>query len=109
MCIKTPNFALVTLFFFCKIRKSAVGSQAYLDAQKKLSDEVAHRERVDHTIGRIAKLLFGHENSSKMSNVRSPGQPLVDDWDCLKTHVKFAFITINNLYYQKKTLHLLFF
>ena len=34
-------------------------------------------------------MIFGEEKSSNMMvNVRSDGQPLVDDWDCLKMLVR---------------------
>ncbi|PON78576.1 Peptidase C13, legumain [Parasponia andersonii] len=73
-----------------KIRKiSDVSSQEYLQAQKKLHDRISHREHVDYSINHIGNLLFGFKNGSKiLKNVRSAGQPLVDDWDCLKTFVK---------------------
>ncbi|KAF4404584.1 hypothetical protein G4B88_005970 [Cannabis sativa] len=58
-------------------------------ALKKLSDELAHREHVDYSINQIGKLLLGHhDHQNGFKNLRSSGQPLVDDWDCLKTLVK---------------------
>uniref|UniRef100_A0A803PBB8 Legumain prodomain domain-containing protein n=1 Tax=Cannabis sativa TaxID=3483 RepID=A0A803PBB8_CANSA len=72
-----------------KIRKSDVNSEEYLLAKKKLSEELAHREHVDYTINQIGKLLLGHhDHQNGFKNLRSSGQPLVDDWDCLKTLVK---------------------
>ncbi|PON87664.1 Peptidase C13, legumain [Trema orientale] len=73
-----------------KIRKiSDVSSQEYIQAQKELRDRISHREHVDYSINHIGNLLFGFKNGSKiLKNVRSAGQPLVDDWDCLKTFVK---------------------
>ncbi|PON78579.1 Peptidase C13, legumain [Parasponia andersonii] len=72
------------------IRKiSDVSSQEYVQAQKKLRDRISHREHVDYSINHIGNLLFGFKNGSKiLKNVRSAEQPLVDDWDYLKTYVK---------------------
>lgn len=85
------------------MQKSDVGSQEYLQAQKKLRDEISHREHVDYSINLLGKLLLGHENGSKiLKNVRSPGEPLVDDWDCLKTLViKPSYL----LYLYTKNIH----
>ncbi|GAU43876.1 hypothetical protein TSUD_179710 [Trifolium subterraneum] len=61
------------------------GSKDKLKAQKELDDEIAHREHVDHKIHLIGNLLLGEKKSSTMMfHVPASGQPLVDDWDCLK-------------------------
>lgn len=45
---------------------------------------------IDNSVVMIGKLLFGIENGPEvLKTVRPAGQPLVDDWDCLKTLVKF--------------------
>lgn len=71
-----------------------------------LRDKIAHRELVDYSINQLGKVLFGHENGSKiLKNVRSPGQPLVDDWDCLKALVNL--LTIISIIMHKYQLHLI--
>lgn len=44
---------------------------------------------IDHSIKLIGKLLFGIEKGSVvLETIRPAGQPLVDDWNCLKTLVR---------------------
>lgn len=51
----------------------------------------------------IGKLLFGSEKGSEiLKTVRPMGQPLVDNWDCLKT-----MVGANDLSYMR--LHILFY
>lgn len=65
------------------------GSDVKHEAHKNLIDEISRRKKVDYNIKQIGKLLFGYSNSSKvMKNVRPPGQPLVDNWDCFKMLVR---------------------
>lgn len=43
---------------------------------------------VDNSIELVGKLLFGSVNGIEMlKTVRAAGQPLVDNWDCLKSMV----------------------
>jgi legumain len=63
-------------------------SKEKLEVLREITGTVAHRKHLDSSIDFIGKLLFGFENgSSTLGAVRSPGQPLVDDWDCLKQMV----------------------
>ncbi|CAL4886420.1 unnamed protein product [Urochloa decumbens] len=56
---------------------------------REITGTVRHRKHLDSSIDFIGKLLFGVENGpSTLGAVRSPGQPLVDDWDCLKRTVR---------------------
>ncbi|RRT77842.1 hypothetical protein BHE74_00033819 [Ensete ventricosum] len=52
-----------------------------------------HRLHIDTSIQLIGKLLFGSEQGPEVfETVRPAGQPLVDDWSCLKSMVR-AFET----------------
>ena len=71
-------------------RKAPEGSSRKFEAQKQFFEAMSHRMHIDHSIKLIGKLLFGIEKASEVLNaIRLAGQPLVDDWDCLKTLVKF--------------------
>ncbi|XP_026409569.1 vacuolar-processing enzyme gamma-isozyme-like [Papaver somniferum] len=64
-------------------RKAPEGSQRKAEAQKQSVEVMPHRMHVDRSIG---KLLFGFEKGPRVLEVVRPaGQPLVDDWDCLKS------------------------
>ncbi|PON87668.1 Peptidase C13, legumain [Trema orientale] len=78
------------LHFWHKFHKAPTSSPEKLEAKKQLDEEISRRSHIDYCIYKIGKLLFGsQENSSKVLNyVRPHGQPLVDDWDCFKIHVK---------------------
>ncbi|KAB1218233.1 Vacuolar-processing enzyme [Morella rubra] len=77
------------LHFWNKYHKAPVGSREKVEAEKQLLDEISSRQHVDNDIDHIGKLLFGNDNSSKvLETVRPTGQPLVDDWDCLKIIVR---------------------
>ncbi|XP_024031870.1 vacuolar-processing enzyme alpha-isozyme [Morus notabilis] len=77
------------LHFWHKFNMAPTGSREKLEAEDKLFAEISHRKKVDHNINQIGKLLLGYENNAKvLKNVRPSGQPLVDDWDCLKNLVR---------------------
>ncbi|KAF5452857.1 hypothetical protein F2P56_027815 [Juglans regia] len=77
------------LHFWYRYHKAPAGSHQKLEAQKLLFDEISHRKHVDYSINQIGKLLFSDGNSSMvLESVRPIGQPLVDDWDCLKMIVR---------------------
>jgi hypothetical protein len=60
-------------------------SEEKLEVLRTISETVMHRNHLDHSVDFIGKLLFGVENGpSTLQSVRPAGQPLVDDWDCLK-------------------------
>ncbi|GKE50882.1 vacuolar-processing enzyme, partial [Tanacetum coccineum] len=45
-----------------------------------------HRGHLDSSIDMIGVLLFGPQNGrSILHSARGSGQPLVDDWECLKS------------------------
>jgi legumain len=77
------------LHFWHKYRRSAEGSTRKGEARRRLVDMMARRSHVDSSVELIGNLLFGFEEGPKVLNaVRSAGQPLVDDWDCLKYMVR---------------------
>ncbi|OAY75397.1 vacuolar-processing enzyme-like isoform X1 [Ananas comosus] len=77
------------VYFWHKFQRSPEGSSKKRDAQKQLLEVIAHRSHVDNSIALIGNLLFGSEEGSKvLSAVRPSGQPLVDDWACLKSTVR---------------------
>uniref|UniRef100_A0A3Q7IJQ2 Legumain prodomain domain-containing protein n=1 Tax=Solanum lycopersicum TaxID=4081 RepID=A0A3Q7IJQ2_SOLLC len=47
------------------------------------------RSQVDNNVKHLGELLFGVEKGNEvLHTVRRAGQPLVDNWDCLKSYVK---------------------
>ncbi|WMV42415.1 hypothetical protein MTR67_035800 [Solanum verrucosum] len=65
------------------------GSTRKSEAYRKLSEAISEREHVDKSVKHIGQILFGVNNGPEVLNiVRPAGQPLVDDWDCLKSFVK---------------------
>ncbi|MBA0639011.1 hypothetical protein Goklo_022072 [Gossypium klotzschianum] len=70
-------------------RKAPDGSVRKVEAQKQVMEAMSHRMHVDNSIQLIGKLLFGVERGPEVLNtVRPTGQPLVDDWKCLKKMVR---------------------
>jgi hypothetical protein len=64
------------------------GSEDKLRVLKEIKETVAHRVHLDSSIDFIGKLVFGFEKGpSILEAPRSSGQPVVDDWDCLKRMV----------------------
>ncbi|KAK7831191.1 vacuolar-processing enzyme [Quercus suber] len=50
---------------------------------------MSYRMHVDSSVKLTGELLFGIVKSDEMLNTVQPtGQPLVDDWDCLKAMVR---------------------
>ncbi|RWR72555.1 vacuolar-processing enzyme [Cinnamomum micranthum f. kanehirae] len=77
------------VYFWNKFRKSPEGSSKKLDAQKQLLDVMSHRLHIDNSMELVGKLLFGSQRSSEvLKTVRPAGQPLVDNWNCLKGMVR---------------------
>ncbi|PQQ09621.1 vacuolar-processing enzyme [Prunus yedoensis var. nudiflora] len=70
-------------------RKAPEGSPRKIQAQKDFVEAMSHRMHMDQTMKLIGKLLFGIKKGPEVLNtVRPARQPLVDDWDCLKTMVR---------------------
>ncbi|XP_057478445.1 vacuolar-processing enzyme-like [Actinidia eriantha] len=75
--------------FWDKFRKAPEGSPRKLEAQKQFIEAMSHRMHIDNSVKMVGKLLFGIDKGPEVLNaVRPAGQPLVDDWDCLKTLVR---------------------
>ncbi|KAL8166511.1 hypothetical protein V2J09_008010 [Rumex salicifolius] len=69
-----------------KVRRAPEGSKKKAEAQRELDVTLAHRKHVDRSVATIGQNLFGAKDGSRILNtVRPAGQPLVDDWDCLKS------------------------
>jgi len=77
------------VYYWQKFQRSPDGSSKKLDAQKQLLDVMNHRVHVDNSIELVGKLLFGSEKGIEvLKTVRPAGQPLVDNWACLKSMVR---------------------
>ncbi|KAI3468149.1 hypothetical protein Pfo_024812 [Paulownia fortunei] len=77
------------LHFWHKFRKAPEGSARKFEAQKQLAEAMVHRMHIDNSIKLIGKLLFGIEKGPEvLKTIRPAGQPLVDDWNCLKSLVR---------------------
>ncbi|KAJ8643317.1 hypothetical protein MRB53_005065 [Persea americana] len=77
------------VYFWNKFRKSPEGSSKKLDAQKQLLGVMSHRLHIDNSMELVGKLLFGSQRSLEvLKTVRPAGQPLVDNWNCLKGMVR---------------------
>lgn len=78
-----------------KYRKLAEGSPGKNDARKELLEVMAHRSHVDNSVELIGSLLFGSEDGARVLKVvRASGEPLVDDWSCLKSMVSLLLTMI---------------
>ncbi|KAI7748310.1 hypothetical protein M8C21_032897 [Ambrosia artemisiifolia] len=79
------------LHFWHKYQKAPEGSARKIESRKQFAEAMAHRMHIDSSIKLLGKVLFGIEKGPEVLNeVRPAGQPLVDDWDCLKTFVSLA-------------------
>ncbi|KAK4340744.1 hypothetical protein RND71_039245 [Anisodus tanguticus] len=77
------------LYLLSKFRAAPEGSTKKTEAYRKLNEALSQRQHVDNSVRHIGEILFGVENGPEvLKNVRPAGQPLVDDWDCLKSFVK---------------------
>lgn len=71
------------------------GSLRKIEAYRKLNAAISEREDVDKSVRLIGQIMFGVENGPEMLNiVRPAGQPLVDDWECLKSFVSIYYTSI---------------
>lgn len=75
--------------FWDKFRKAPQGSPRKVAAQKQVLEAMSHRMHIDESIKLVGKLLFGMKKGPEvLTSVRPAGQPVVDDWDCLKSLVR---------------------
>lgn len=66
-------------------RKAPEGSVRKMESAKQFAEAMSHRMHIDSSIKLVGNLLFPME--SKLLPPAPAGQPLVHDWDCLKTFV----------------------
>ncbi|CAM0903595.1 unnamed protein product [Alopecurus aequalis] len=77
------------LFMWKRYEQLNGRSEEKLRVLREIKETVLHRKHLDTSIEFIGKLLFGFANGPSMLEApRSSGQPLVDDWDCLKRMVR---------------------
>ncbi|KAF8724823.1 hypothetical protein HU200_020761 [Digitaria exilis] len=77
------------VYFWQKYKKSVEGTPEKVQARKRLLEVMSRRSHVDSSMELIGSLLFGSDEGSKvLGAVRPAGQPLADDWDCLKSMVR---------------------
>uniref|UniRef100_A0A3Q7HN40 Legumain prodomain domain-containing protein n=1 Tax=Solanum lycopersicum TaxID=4081 RepID=A0A3Q7HN40_SOLLC len=76
-------------YLFAKHRKAPEGSNEKYEALVKLNEVKSQRSQVDYNVKHLGELLFDVEKGNEVLNsVRPARQPLVDNWDCLKSYVK---------------------
>ncbi|WOL07569.1 hypothetical protein Cni_G16313 [Canna indica] len=67
-----------------QLNESSGGKKIFME----ITEVMVHRMHLDQSIDMIGKLIFGsNRGPSILGATRSSGQPLVDDWDCLKSMV----------------------
>lgn len=77
------------LFMWKRYEQLNGASEEKQKVLRELKETVVHRKHLDNSIDFIGKVLFGFESGpSTLEAPRSSGQPLVDDWDCLKRMVR---------------------
>ncbi|KAG0453978.1 hypothetical protein HPP92_025282 [Vanilla planifolia] len=77
------------LFLWKMYEQLEDGSEKKAEILKEITEKLNHRLHLDSSIDFIGKLIFGALNGPTiLKNIRPSGQPLVDDWDCLKAMVR---------------------
>ncbi|KAL6903423.1 hypothetical protein ACP4OV_004236 [Aristida adscensionis] len=77
------------LFLWKRYEQLNEGSEEKTSALLEIKEIVEHRKHLDNSIDFIGRLIFGYEKGpSTLGALRMSGQPLVDDWDCLKRMVR---------------------
>ncbi|KAL6007918.1 hypothetical protein ACLOJK_033423 [Asimina triloba] len=77
------------IFLWQRYKKSDDGSEEESKIFNEITQIMTHRMHLDSSVELIGKLLFGTEKGpSTLRNVRQSGQPLVNDWRCLKEMVR---------------------
>ncbi|OIT38029.1 PREDICTED: vacuolar-processing enzyme-like [Nicotiana attenuata] len=76
-------------YLFTKHQNAPEGSVEKVEAQATLKEALSKRSQVDNNVKNLGELLFGAgKGNDVLQSVRPAGQPLVDNWDCLKSYVK---------------------
>uniref|UniRef100_A0A0D9XPX9 Legumain prodomain domain-containing protein n=1 Tax=Leersia perrieri TaxID=77586 RepID=A0A0D9XPX9_9ORYZ len=76
------------VYLWRNYEESVEGSAEKVEARERLLREMERRSRLDRSVELIGDLLLGVSGSSKLMIPRPEEQPLVDDWDCLKSMVR---------------------
>ncbi|XP_062184109.1 vacuolar-processing enzyme beta-isozyme 1-like [Phragmites australis] len=77
------------LFMWKRYEQLNGESEEKLRVLKEIKETVEHRKHLDSSIDFIGRAVFGFEyGPSMLEAVRTSGQPLVDDWHCLKRTVQ---------------------
>ncbi|KAI0520588.1 hypothetical protein KFK09_008064 [Dendrobium nobile] len=77
------------LFMWKMYEKLDDNSNNKTEILEEITATMKHRLHLDSSVDFIGKLIFGSiKGPSILRNIRSSGQPLVDDWDCLKSMVR---------------------
>nr|GEW24756.1 asparaginyl endopeptidase 1 [Tanacetum cinerariifolium] len=72
------------IFLWQRYKKATESKRA--EVFKQITETLTHRGHLDSSIDMIGVLLFGPQNDrSILHSARGSGQPLVDDWGCLKS------------------------
>ena len=87
MCFDLPNLSANNVSSRFQYEQLNVRSEEKQRALREVKETVLHRKHLDSSIDFIGKLVFGFEGPSVLEATKGPGQPLVDDWDCLETMV----------------------
>lgn len=109
--------ALALFFQICLLTKNVSsrfqyeqlngGSEEKHRALRDIKETVLHRKHLDSSIDFIGKLVFGFDKGpSMLQAARGSGQPLVDDWDCLKRMVRVTVSYSNPINMQHPVLFL---
>ncbi|CAN4099814.1 unnamed protein product [Withania somnifera] len=72
-----------------KYQDAPKGSDEHFKIRAQLIKTIAQRSQVDTNVKHLGELLFGVEKGNEiLKKVRPAGQPLVDNWECLKAYIK---------------------
>lgn len=72
-------------------KKMEAGSNKKAETLQQIRNTLLHRKHLDGSINFIGLVLFGPAKGLYiLESVRGRGLPLVDDWDCLKSMVRFS-------------------
>ncbi|KAJ8542208.1 hypothetical protein K7X08_017074 [Anisodus acutangulus] len=76
-------------YLFTKHQNAPEGSDEKYETYMKINEVMSQRSQVENKVKHLGELLFGVEKGEEvLHSVRPAGQPLVDNWDCLKSYVK---------------------
>lgn len=84
------------LSYYFQYKRSPENSVKKAEIFKQISRTMAQRAHLADSIDMIGKVLFDPgQSNSVLNSRRDPGLPLVDDWDCLKSMVKYSDLPSN--------------